>query len=190
MSELHQPTNEVSKETKDLEKAIAERLEATAKSPEASKVEQASETSSEQLESIREKINETATKKSEFADDLAAPVDASRQQVYIDKVGARKAKLQEVQSNLSGGERTFSKVIHNKAVNAVSTSLSNTIARPTGVFWGGLFACLATGGLYFTAKYIGFQYNYLISLISFVGGYLAGLLVELSLRLARRPSAS
>jgi len=189
MSESIKVTNEVSKETKELERAITERLEQAPQSHESSHAERAAETTTEQLDSIREKINQTATKKSELAGSVAVPDDTTRQQVYIDKKGARKAKLQEVQSNLTGSERAFSKVIHNKAINTASDSLGNTVARPTGLLWGGLFACLASASLYFTAKYVGFQYNYLISLMSFIGGYLIGLLVELSLRLARHPSA-
>lgn len=175
---------------KELEKAIKDRLEGLAKNGEQSKAEQAGETpAGDQLESIRNKINETATKKSELVTAVNLPDDTTRQQIYLDKKGAHKDKLKEVQSNLPRSDRMFSKVIHTKAVTVASDAAAQTIARPTSMFWGGLFACLATASLYFTAKYIGFQYNYLISFISFVGGYFVGLIIELVLRLVRRPSA-
>jgi hypothetical protein len=184
-----QYNQEPSAESHELQKAITERLEHVAPKN-AAEHGHAEQAGNDQLEAIRQKINETATKKTELASAVTVPEDTSRQQVYLDKKGARQHKLQEVQSNLSGSERTFSKVVHNAAITKASDAVGNTIARPTSLFWGGLFACLATATLYFTAKYIGFQYNYLISFISFVGGYLVGLVVELLLKLVHRPSTT
>jgi hypothetical protein len=184
MSEIA-PKQEVSQATKELENAITERLEnLSSDSGETAKVEHSVERPADnQLEAIRDKINETAAKKSELADAVAVPDDTTRQQVYLDKKGALKSERQKIQANLSTGDKVFSKVIHNRAITAASDAAAATVARPTSLFWGGLFACLTSAMLYFTAKYIGFQYNYLVSFISFVGGYLVGLVVELLLRL-------
>jgi hypothetical protein len=190
MSEIA-PKLETGESGKELQKAITERLEnLKSDNGETAKAETSAEKPADNLEAIRDKINETATQKSELADAVNVPDDTSRQQVYLDKKGALKAERQKIQANLSGSDKVFSKVVHNPILAAASDAVAGTVARPTALFWGGLFACLATATLYFTAKYIGFQYNYLLSFISFVGGYLVGLVVELLLRLVHRSNTA
>src|SRR5215216_5500549 len=54
------------------------------------------------------------------------------------------ATMKEVQSQMSGPSRTFSKVIHNKTVEKVSEVAGDTIARPNAMLSGAVFAFILT----------------------------------------------
>ena len=94
--------------------------------------------------------------------------------------------LAKVQESLPRGSRAFSKVVHQPVIEKVSNVGAQTIARPSSILGGGLAALLGSAFvLYFSRKY-GFQYNYTLFLALFAGGYFAGLLIELAVRLVRR----
>jgi hypothetical protein len=76
-------------------------------------------------------------------------------------------------------ERTLSRVIHQPIVRAVSEGAAKTVTRPSGLLGGGLLAFLGSSSYFVLAKYIGFSYNYSVSLLLFVGGFVLGLALEL-----------
>lgn len=86
--------------------------------------------------------------------------------------------MKKVQSELSGPSRTFSKVIHNKAVEQVSETLGATIARPNAVAAGAIAAFLATLALYYIAKNIGYQLSGFETIGAFAAGWLVGILFD------------
>lgn len=86
--------------------------------------------------------------------------------------------MKKVQSELSGPSRTFSKVIHNKAVEKISDAVGTTIARPNAVASGAITAFLATLAAYFVAKTVGYQLSGFETIGTFAVGWLIGLLFD------------
>jgi hypothetical protein len=94
--------------------------------------------------------------------------------------------LRSVQKELKGPERAFSKFIHNEAVDNISAVAGATVARPTGLLLGGVFSVIASIAVLVICRFYGYEYNYTIGLLSFVGGFFFGNVVELLARLIRR----
>lgn len=90
--------------------------------------------------------------------------------------------MKKVQRQLPPTQKRFSKIIHNPAVEQVSNVGGQTIARPSGLLWGGIFSVIANLLVIVVFRYYGYEYNYLIGILSFVGGFCFGLLLEGLLR--------
>jgi tetrahydromethanopterin S-methyltransferase subunit G len=86
--------------------------------------------------------------------------------------------IKKVQRQLPASQRKFSKVIHNPAVEQVSNVAGETVARPSGLLWGGVFSLIANLVVIIVCRYYGYEYNYLVGIVSFIGGFGFGLLVE------------
>lgn len=95
------------------------------------------------------------------------------------KAHAYEQSLKRVQKKLSKPDRTLSKVVHNKTVEAVSNVGAQTIARPSGILGGSICAFIGSVGLLYAAKHYGFRYNYLMLVLLFVAGFLLGSAIEL-----------
>ncbi len=106
------------------------------------------------------------------------------------KMKAYQKSLKQVRQSLPVTDRTFSKLIHQKFVENISTISSVTVARSSG-FLGGSFIALAGSIIFlFISKRYGFGYNYTIFFFLFAGGYFIGLFAELLLRaIKKRPVA-
>jgi hypothetical protein len=89
-----------------------------------------------------------------------------------------KHTMQEVQSQLSAPERTFSKIIHNKTVEKVSDSLGTTIARPNAILAGAVCAFIATTVIYYLAKNIGYHLSGFETIGAFALGWIIGILFD------------
>jgi hypothetical protein len=98
------------------------------------------------------------------------------------KKDAYKQILAQTQSKLSVSARAFSKFIHNPSIETISEVSSKTVARPSGLLGGGVGAFLGSLVLLYTSKYYGFEYNYTLFIVMFVGGFVAGLFIELVLK--------
>ncbi len=94
--------------------------------------------------------------------------------------------LQRVRRKLPRSERQFSRFIHNPVVEQISDITSATVARPGGLLVGGLFSLLSSFGLLIACYYYGYDYNFLLALIFFGWGFIAGLAIEAVVRLAKR----
>jgi hypothetical protein len=166
------------------------------KSQKAEKVGEAShesyeESKADRLSEIRNSIQESAGSSREGKQALASTHTRTQSPLYVDKrmkAQSLKHELKAVRKQLPKSEQVLSRVVHLKPVQAASELGEKTIARPQALLWGGLCAALSSAALYLTAKYIGFQYNYLLGILFFVGGYFIGLLVELTYRLTHKPS--
>ena len=87
--------------------------------------------------------------------------------------------LSDIRSNLGSGAKQFSKFIHNQKVNSISEVTGKTIVRPTAILFGGIFMFIgSTVYLYATYK-TNARYNFIVALFLFIGGFIAGLIVEL-----------
>lgn len=99
-----------------------------------------------------------------------------------------KRTLQSVQKDLSKPERVLSKIMHNPAVDTASEALGKTVARPSGMLTGAIFAFVGSSAFLWISKHYGYTYNFLLFVLFFAGGFAVGLLVEAGLRLGSRKS--
>jgi len=75
-------------------------------------------------------------------------------------------------------DSAFSKVIHNPVVDKPSELIGKTIARPQGMLWGSIIAFIGTSALLWTTNHYGYEFNYLLVVLLFIGGSLIGTAVE------------
>ncbi len=97
-----------------------------------------------------------------------------------------KQTLNRVRKHLKPAERNFSKVLHNQTVDTVSNVAGATVARPSGLMWGGVFSLLSSLILYIMARHYGFEYSFFVGIIFFVGGFALGLLLEVLSKIFRK----
>ncbi len=98
--------------------------------------------------------------------------------------------LQSIRKDLSAPEKALSKIVHNPVVDAVSSVAEKTVARPSGLLFGGIFACLGSSTFLYIAKHYGYEYNLLLFALFFVGGFGLGLVLELVFRLFKKSPKS
>lgn len=145
----------------------------------------------EQAKKERSQVNLEKLRKA--AEEAAKPKEAhhKKQEQAHDShntvIGTQKAlksqayaqTLQRVQRHLPKTSRVFSKMVHNKTVDAISNVGAQTIARPSGLLGGSICAFIGSLALLYSAKHYGFRYNYLVFALLFVGGFFVGGLLEL-----------
>lgn len=146
------------------------------------RLERAGEKSPENLEDARHEALEKATSKEKLAEDHEkterAPSPAERRNGPIGKAERDTSfnmTMKEVRSQMSAPSRTFSKIIHNKAVERVSEVTGNTIARPDAILSGAIFAFLMTLGVYLVAKNLGYPLSGFETIGAFALGWILGL---------------
>ena len=136
-----------------------------------------------------------ATNKAELAREAAKHAQESRKhhkpeeapKTHHDTLGvqqsmknrAYKRELSKIQTKLPRSSRSFSKFIHNPTVETVSNIGAQTVARPSGLLGGSIFAFVGSLVLYVMTRQYGFTYNYLMMFLLFVAGFAIGALVEL-----------
>ncbi|HEY1086028.1 MAG TPA: hypothetical protein VGE34_04900 [Candidatus Saccharimonadales bacterium] len=89
-----------------------------------------------------------------------------------------KLTMKEAQREMSAPSRTFSKLIHNKAVEKTSEVLGDTVARPNALLSGALVALLFTTVLYLWARYAGYPLSGFETIAAFIVGYLVGIIFD------------
>ena len=91
---------------------------------------------------------------------------------------AFKRTMKNTRRHLSAPSRLVSKVIHQPIVEKMSEAASDTVARPSGIIGGGIFAVIGSLLLLWVTKHYGYEYNYL-AFIVFVGtGFILGVAAE------------
>ncbi|MDQ3093560.1 MAG: hypothetical protein M3Q70_00040 [bacterium] len=95
-----------------------------------------------------------------------------------------------VRKRLSTPNKVLSSVVHQPAVERVSEAAGRTIARPSGVLGGGLFAFIGTLLLLYVTRKYGYEFNYLVFFMLFVGGFMIGAILELLLFSVKSSKAS
>lgn len=94
---------------------------------------------------------------------------------------AFKRSLNTARRHMNAPSRAMSKIIHQPVVEKVSEVAGATIARPSGILGGGLFAFVGSFALLWITKHYGYTYNYLVFFMLFVSGFAIGMIVELVL---------
>jgi len=101
------------------------------------------------------------------------------------KALAFKQTMTTVRRHLSPTEKRVSKFVHQPMVERASEIASTTVARPSGVLMGGIFSFLASLITYVIARRYGYDFNYGVFSIAFLGGFVLGVAVEYLYRFLR-----
>lgn len=89
-------------------------------------------------------------------------------------------ELKQIRRQLKTPDRALSRVIHQPVVRAISETSAKTVARSSGLLGGAVTAFIGSTSYLWFARHIGLQYNYLLFLLFFVGGFILGLAIELA----------
>lgn len=149
------------------------------------------EAKTDSIEAIQERIEKTALSKEDIESnttETAASESSLRGASAQLKGAAFRQRMKEIQRKETPAQRTFSKFIHQPAVESVSNAAEGTIARPSGLLFGGLFSVVSSIAILYICKHYGYEYNFLIGLVFFVGGFFLGLIIEGIWRIFRRKS--
>lgn len=132
----------------------------------------------QELKNTAEKVAEVEKKKTEKE---VAPLEKRRDTPAQRRAKAKasyKKTMKETQAHMKPAERTFSKVIHNPAVEKTSEAVGSTVARPNAILAGSVSAFLLTLGVYVLAKYYGYPLSGFETIAAFVLGWAIGLLFD------------
>ncbi len=91
---------------------------------------------------------------------------------------AFKLEMNEARKSMSAPSRTFSKFIHNKAIEKTSEAVGSTIARPNAMLAGSLFALGLTALVYFWARWAGYALSGFETIGAFIIGWLVGIIFD------------
>lgn len=144
------------------------------------------------LEDLQEKAEKAAKSREETAVEPAenrasdSVLPASKEF----KNNAYKQSLRSAQRQMSPVQRQISQFIHKRGVEAASNVGAATVARPSGLLVGGLFSVVSSLAILYICRHYGYEYNFLVGLASFAGGFILGVLVEGIVRLFTRSSKS
>ena len=139
----------------------------------------------ESIEDLKHDALEKAKSSSEIMKNHDSTPNTGHAIPYVRHTSATNT-LKQARKSLRPTERQFSKLIHNPAVETASDIAGGTIARPSGLLWGGIFSMIASIAIMIVCRYYGYEYNYMIGLASFVGGFFIGIFVEATLKGFRR----
>jgi hypothetical protein len=89
-----------------------------------------------------------------------------------------KHHMQQLQSELSPGQRAFSKFIHNPVVEKTSEAIGNTIARPNAVLAGAVVAFILVLAVYVIARFYGYTLSGFETIGAFIAGWLLGIMYD------------
>lgn len=97
-----------------------------------------------------------------------------------EKTRTYKSTMGRVQNQLSTPSKTFSKIIHNPAVEKTSETLSTTVARPSGILGAGVVGFIVFSVVLYFANRNGFEIpsNSALFVIILIGGWTTGILIE------------
>jgi len=93
--------------------------------------------------------------------------------------------MTRARKKLSTPSRAFSKVVHNPVIDRSSELVGKTVARPSSMLWGSIFAFIGTSGLLWATRHYGYEYNYFVVVMMFVIGSFVGIGLDSLGRLRR-----
>ena len=167
--ELAKNAGELEQSASEIERSAAEQLERRA--------EQAAEGQHEKLDNARhEALKQAETSQTVETEKPAAP-ETPRQITKDDRTASYQKTMKKMQSELSPASRTFSKVIHNPAVEKASEAIGSTVARPNLIIAGALGA-IASVIVYFVARHYGYVLSGSETIILFGCGWVIGAIIE------------
>lgn len=152
------------------------------------KAAEEAEAGRDSIEALKDRIEQEAQSREKMA---AATTEAAASESPIPIGGgledhAYAQNLRRAQKQMSAPQRQLSKFIHKRGVETASNIGGATVARPSGLLVGGLFSVLSSLAILYICRHYGYEYNFLVGLASFAGGFVLGILVEGFYKLAKR----
>ena len=89
-----------------------------------------------------------------------------------------KHNIKRVQDELTPGARTFSKVIHNRAVETASDVVGGTVARPNAILAGAVSAFILVLAIYIVSKTFGYPLSGFETIGAFIIGWVLGIVYD------------
>ena len=167
--ELARNAGELEKSASEVERSAAEKLKERA--------ERAVEQQHESIdEAHREALEQAETSQTAETEKPAAS-ETPRQITKADRTNSYRKTMEKMQSELPPASRTFSKVIHNPAIEKASEAIGSTVARPNLIIAGALGA-IASVIVYFIARRYGYVLSGSETIILFICGWVIGAIVE------------
>ena len=171
--------NEASKELESIRQEAQENIDKQANrereqpkaEAQAEKLEKARHEALEKAHEI-EKDREKAEKKTVSHEKKRGPVSKKERKAAFNKTMA------EVRSEMSPASRTFSKIIHNPAIEKTSEVVGSTIARPNAILSGSVMAFVLTAGVYLVAKHFGYVLSGTETIAAFILGWTIGIIYD------------
>lgn len=102
------------------------------------------------------------------------------------RLEAYRSTLTNIQRDMDLPSRSFSKLIHNSAVEKSANAIGSTIARPKSILYGSFTALVVILLLYVAAKHFGYSLSGFETMAAFLIGWLAGLGYEAVKSLVKR----
>lgn len=158
---------------KEQHERIQEQLERRAEKSETADVEKAK---AEALDSARkaEKLDESETTEAQIAEKPKKAPKRNKKNLDI----SFNKQMSDVRHEMSAPSRTFSKIIHNKAVEKLSDGIGSTVARPNAILSGSVTAFVLVLSVYLLARYIGYPLSGFEVIGSFFLGWLLGIIFD------------
>lgn len=180
LSKLERQEKSASKaEIKEAKSEISEKgHEAEAKLAKEAEREETELKKAKQLDKAKdnqEKKKDADAKKSEKRQPRVASTPKERKRAY-------KHEMRQVQAQLSPGARTFSKVVHNSAVETTSDVAEKTVLRPSVLIGGAVVGILLGGLIYYSAHHYGYPIPSWSLVFFLVIGGLLGVIIEFLLK--------
>jgi hypothetical protein len=141
------------------------------------------------LEHIRSKAEQEAASSEKTKTEMAPNKQESDRPLHINrelKNMSYARTLKRTRSKLPAPLRPLSAFIHQPVVEAVSEVGAKTIARPSGILAGGITAFIGSTVVLWISRHYGYEYNFLLFALLFIGGFFVGLLIEACFRLFKR----
>jgi hypothetical protein len=164
----------------DVSEVAGEQLEQLLK-----KAEQTPETNEASQEKKAESAKEQALEKAISIEKKNAaekePASTGRRHGIVSKKEREKSfkrHMTALQTHMSLPERTFSKIIHNKAVEKTSEFVGSTLARPNAVLSGAVFAFFLVLGVYLLARHFGYVLSGFETIGAFIVGWVLGVVYD------------
>ena len=177
MSEkLHRANPELTKNAGELEQSASE-VERSAAEQLERRAEQVAGRQHEKLDDARHEALEQAEASQTAETEKPVVSEATRQITKADRTDSYRKTMKKMQSELSPASRTFSKVIHNPAVEKASEAIGSTVARPNLIIAGALGA-ISSVIVYFIARHYGYVLSGSETIILFGCGWVIGAIIE------------
>ncbi len=150
---------------------IAEQLEQ--RSPERSAEKNTAELSKEALQAAtHEKESKHQEKVANLERKHTGPATKAKRDKAFNEV------MTQARSHMSPASRTFSKIIHNPAVEKTSEVIGSTIARPNAILSGSISAFIVVLGVFLIAKYYGYTLSGVETILAFGLGWVIGVVYD------------
>jgi hypothetical protein len=168
--------------TEQLSNAAAERSAELDKSLE-NRTERSPEQQAEVVERARAEANKEAimSKERSGSEQKAGgepDINAVRKVTKKEKDAEYKKTLKEIRSQMNAPSRTFSKVIHNRAIDKTSSVVGATVARPNAVIAGSTTALILVSAVYIIARTYGYPMSGFETIGAFIIGWMIGLIYD------------